>query len=264
MSDHYPGTFEGLLALVERLRGPSGCPWDQEQARASMRRYVLEECYELVEAIDSENAERILDELGDVLFHLALQVQFGKELGEFTEEQVMGRQIEKLVRRHPHVFGDSQASNAREVEAQWQVLKQREREDGGASLLGEVPRAMPALSYAHAIQERAARVGFGWDDVGGVIDKVREELDELQSAETPAAREAELGDVMFALVNLGRWLGIDAESAVRTAGSRFRDRFTMMERLSGDRGLPFEGLSLAEREALWQEAKGILEQAGPG
>ena len=253
----YPSTFDGLLNLVRRLRSTTGCPWDREQTPQSMKRYILEECYELLEAIDEGDASKLAGELGDVLFHMAFQVQLGKEEGALTEEMVFQAVINKLTRRHPHVFGKTQVSDAREVEYNWHVIKRGEQADGESSILGGVPRAMPALSYAQAIQERAARAGFDWEDVQGVIQKVREELDEFQMAPSPGEREEELGDILFSLVNVGRWLKADTEAALHRTGKRFRRRFTLMEKLSRERGVAFESLPLAEKEALWQEAKGI-------
>ena len=257
-SEQFSGTFDGLLALVERLRSPSGCPWDREQTRDSMKRHLLEECHELIEAIEADKPELMVEELGDVLFHLAFQIHLGKESGESTEGEVFRKSIDKLVRRHPHVFGSDTVSDAREVEARWNAHKREEQADGSASVVDGVPKGLPALAYAQSIQERAAWSGFDWEDVRGVVEKVREELDELQQARTPEEREAELGDVLFAIVNVGRWLGTDADGALRQASARFRDRFVSMEEISRKRGLSFDGLSLAEKEELWQEAKRLL------
>jgi MazG family protein len=225
-----------------------------------MRRYLLEECYELLEAIDGGDPKGTVEELGDVLFHLAFQVRLGIEEGTFTDEQVFRDVIDKLVRRHPHVFGESRVSSARQVESNWHAIKRQEHKDREASVLDGVPKEMPALSYAQAIQERAARAGFDWEDVRGVVKKVREELDELQAARSPAEVEAELGDLLFSLVALGRWLGADAEGAVRGAGVRFRRRFSAVEKLSAERGVSVEGLATADKEELWREAKGLLDE----
>ena len=256
-SPQYPSTFDGLLKLVERLRGPEGCPWDKEQTPDSMRRYIMEECYELLEAIDEGDATKLVEELGDVLFHLAFQIQLGIEKEALTEEQAFRTVIEKLVRRHPHVFGDAQASDPRQIESNWQVIKRAERATPEASILDGVPTALPALSYAQALQERAAWAGFDWENQQGVLEKVSEELDELQSAQSPEEKEAELGDLLFSIVNVGRWLDLDAESALRGADARFRRRFGLMEQLNKEKGVSFEGLTLDEKEALWQEAKGL-------
>ena len=256
-SPRYPSTFDGLLELVARLRGQDGCPWDKEQTRDSMKRYLLEECYELIEAIDERNTGKLVEELGDVLFHMASQVQMGVEDGALTGGQVFQTVNDKLVRRHPHVFGDARVSSAREVESRWHDIKQSEAADTTASVLEGIPTVLPALSYAQLLQERAARAGFDWEDVEGVVQKVVEELDELGKASTADEREREMGDVLFSLVNLCRWLGMDAEGSLRGADARFRRRFELMEGLSVERGRPFDALAMEEREALWQEAKGL-------
>lgn len=222
-----------------------------------MTRYIREECFELIEAIDAGEPGAIVEELGDMLFHLAFQVHVGRESSEFGAEQVFQAVIDKLVARHPHVFGDAEAADAKEVESRWQALKRQER-PGDGSLMDGVPKTLPALSYAQSIQERAAGVGFDWDDVREVTRKVREELDELERAATREEQEAEFGDVLFALVNVGRWLGIDAESTLRGSDERFLERFALMERLSRDRGVSFDSLPLADKEPLWQEAKRLL------
>ena len=255
----FPTTFDGLMRLVARLRGPDGCPWDEEQTRRSMGRYVLEECYELLEAIDEGDAEDMAEEIGDVMFHLAFQIQLGKEEGAFDEARVLRAIIDKLTRRHPHVFGDTEVSGAREVHDNWQVLKRAEHGGAELSALAGVPREMPALSHAQAIQERAAGVGFDWEDAGGVLQKVAEELAELEGAGSQEEKEAELGDVLFSIVNASRWMGIDAEGALRRASTRFRRRFAHMERLGRERGSPFAGLTLDQKEALWEEAKRLTD-----
>ncbi|MCI0438371.1 MAG: nucleoside triphosphate pyrophosphohydrolase [Chloroflexi bacterium] len=257
--DQFPHSYEGLLQLIERLRGPDGCPWDREQTRESLKRQLIEECYELVEAIEENDVAKLVEEIGDVLFHLIFQIRIGEEKGEFTNEQVMGALIEKLVRRHPHVFGDVKVKDSDEVLANWQVIKQAEKMDGPgeASLLDGIPRQTPSLMYAQEIHKRAARVGFDWNDFQGVLDKVAEELEELENTQSDEEREQEFGDLMLMMVNAARWLGVDAESALRKANAKFYRRFAAMERLSRERGLSFPDLSLDEKEALWQEAKGF-------
>ena len=252
--EHFPSTYEGLLRLVERLRGPDGCPWDREHTHRSLTRGLLEECYELIEAIEQDDAPKLVEELGDVLFHVLLQVQIGKEAGEFTPQKLYEALIDKLARRHPHVFGDVQVADAREVEANWDLLKRREKGAAEASMLDGVPRHMPALLQAQEIQSRAARAGFDWEDVKGVLDKVGEELAGARSEEE---REWELGDLLFSVVNTTRWLGADAERALRQANARFRQRFGTMERLAREQGLSFPDLALTEQDALWQEAKAL-------
>ena len=251
-------TFDGLLELAGQLRGPDGCPWDREQTRSSMKRYVLEECYELLEALDSEDADGMIEELGDVLFQYAFLIQLGKEDGTVNQERVFSTVIDKLTRRHPHVFGDAEVSNSKEVESNWNDLKLQERSGSQNSILDGIPKSMPALSYSHTIQERVSRSGFEWDDINGVLSDVREELDELEEAESRGRMVDELGDVLFALVNLSRWLEADAEDVLRRANDRFRTRFATMERLSVERGTEFRELPMEEKDALWEEAKRLL------
>ena len=252
----FPPTFAGLQALVARLRGPEGCPWDREQTGASMRHFVLEETYELLEAIEGGEAGALAEELGDVMFHLVFQVHMAKEEGCFDEAAVFQAVIQKLVRRHPHVFGERKASGAQEVLDSWQDLKRAEKgEEDESSILDGVPKSLPALAQAHAIQQRAAGVGFDWEDAGGVLDKVAEELAELAEVEDEDARERELGDLLFSVVNAARWMDIDSEAALRAADERFRQRFATMERLGRERGVELKSLDLDAKEALWQEAK---------
>ena len=251
-----PSTFEGLVALVARLRAPDGCPWDRDQTHASLRRALLEECYEALEALDAGDSAALAEELGDVLVHVAFHCQMAAETGDFTARTVLQGAIEKLVRRHPHVFADAQVQSVQDVEEQWEALKREERR-GGSALEG-APRSMPALAYCQTISRRAARAGFEWPDLSGVLDKLREELDELQAAQTDAEREHEMGDVLFSLANVARWIGVDAESALRSANLRFSRRFAHMEEASRRRSVAFESLSPEAKEALWQQAKADL------
>ena len=202
--ESYPSSFDGLLEILARLRGPDGCPWDREQTRHSLKRQLVEEVYELLEAIDRDDADLMAEELGDVLLHLAYQLRMGEEAGDFRSTEVFAKLVEKLVRRHPHVFGGATARDARDVEASWEAIKRRERaetQDEDASMLQGVPKGMPSLAYAQTIQVRAARTGFDWDDYEGVLEKVSEELRELAETETEPDRERELGDLLFSLVN---------------------------------------------------------------
>ena len=251
----FPSSFEGIQQLVATLRSPGGCPWDREQSADSLKHLFLEECYELVEAIEEGDVEKIAEELGDVLFHGASQIQIAEEQGDFSGSDVFQQVIEKLVRRHPHVFGDDVMENAEEAVPRWDEIKRQEMAGTDRSILDGVPKAMPAMGYAQAVQGRAARRGFDWDDYAGVLEKVAEELRELEEVENDDAREMELGDVLFSVVNASRWMGIEAETALRKSNRRFYSRFTTMERLARDRSLDFESLSLDEKEDLWQEAK---------
>ena len=251
----FPSSFEGVQRLVATLRSPDGCPWDREQSADSLKHLFLEECYELVEAIEEGDVEKIAEELGDVLFHGASQIQIAEERGDFSGADVFREVIDKLVRRHPHVFGDVVLEDAEEAVPRWDQIKRQEMAGTDRSILDGVPKAMPAMGYAQAVQGRAARMGFDWDDYAGVLDKMVEELRELEEAESDDDREMELGDLLFSLVNTSRWLGIEAETALRLANRRFYSRFTTMERLARSRGLDFESLSLDAKEELWQEAK---------
>ena len=257
-NDNFPSTFDGLLYLVERLRGPLGCAWDREQTRESMTKHIREECFELIDAIYESDTQAIIEELGDVFFHLTFQLHLVETSSEFGTRDVFKGIINKLIDRHPHVFGDIVTVSAKEIEARWQKIKGSEKSDSD-NIMSGLPKTLPALSYAQLIQERAAAVGFDWDALSDVIEKIYEEFDEFQSATTQKKKESEFGDLLFSLVNLGRWLGFDAEAALRSADMRFLERFSVMERISRERDISFEGLSLNEKESLWQEVKQLLE-----
>lgn len=249
--------FSGLRWVVARLRGPGGCPWDREQTHASLKPYVIEEAYEVLEALDAGDAEKLSDELGDLLLQVVLHAQLAEEAGDFAIEDVLRHITSKLIRRHPHVFGDVHVRDASDVLRNWQQIKREERQglDRPASLLGDIPSHLPALAYALSVQKRAARVGFDWTEMKGVEDKVAEELRELRQAQGQEERLHELGDLLFAVVNLARWLKLDAEEALRQANARFRRRFVKMERLCTERGLELNRLSTAEMDDLWEEVK---------
>ncbi len=254
------GEFQSLIDIVARLRGPGGCPWDAEQTHESLKRNLLEECYETLEAIDDGEPAELADELGDILVQVAFHADIARAAGEFDIADVLTAINRKLIRRHPHVFADGSASDARQVERNWEQLKADERRQAGKpepSAMDSVPAALPALSAAQLIQDRAARFGFDWDDAGGVLDKLVEEIGEFRDAATDEERLDEFGDVLFALVNVARWSGIQAEDALRQANAKFRSRYRVMERLASERGQDFARLSLDEKEALWQEAKGL-------
>ena len=250
-------SFQTLVDIVERLRSPGGCPWDREQTHASLKRNLLEECYEVLEAIDGGTAQALSEELGDILMQVAFHTQIAREAGEFDLADVLARINRKLVRRHPHVFGDAKVTDAREVERNWEKLKEAERSKEGRvkSPVDGIPKDLPALTYAQLMQDRVGRAGFEWDDVSGVLDKVVEEVEELRRAVSHEEKSLELGDLLFTLVNLSRWLNIQAEDALRQANRRFQGRYTTMERLAADRGLDFAQLPLTSKEELWQEAK---------
>lgn len=252
-------SFDTLVDIVAQLRAPDGCPWDKEQTHQSLGQYLLEETYEALEALDQGDMHEFPVELGDVLLQVVLHSQIGSEAGIFSLADVAEAINSKLVRRHPHVFGDVVADTAAEVAANWEVLKSRER--GGASLLEGVPATLPALAYGQRVQDRAANVGFDWEDVDGVLLKIREEIEEYEQASSAEEREAELADVVFSLVNLGRRQGFDMEGALRQSNAKFVERFRMMETIADERGVSFPDMPLAEKDALWNEAKRVLADA---
>jgi len=246
--------FEALVAIIARLRAPGGCPWDRKQTHASLREFILEECYEVLQAIDDENWEALCQELGDLLLQVVLQAQIAAEAGEFEIGDVLNSINTKLIHRHPHVFGSKKIKDAEEVAHNWEALKQEERE-ADISLLASVPKQMPALAYSQEIQRRVAEVGFDWENIDGVIDKLAEEVSEFKQAGTEAQKVREFGDLLFTLVNIARRHGVDSEVALRQANGRFYRRFTYMEELCRQRGLSFDKLSFNEQNALWEEAK---------
>ena len=253
---HFPPTFDGLRQVVSALLGPGGCPWDREQTFDTLKHLFLEECYELVEAIEEGDDAKIAEEMGDVLFHIAFQSKIAEADGRFGMGDVCGGVVDKLVRRHPHVFGDAELESAEDAVPRWDALKRAEMaDDADRSILDGVPKVMPALAYAQAVQGRAARMGFDWDDADGVLQKAVEELGELEAAQSDSEREGELGDLIFSIVNAARWLGVEAETALRGANRKFYSRFIGMERMARERGLDFESLPMSAKEALWQEAK---------
>ncbi len=258
--------LERLLGIMERLRGPDGCPWDREQTLASLRPYVLEETYEVLEAMDSGDDRAHCEELGDLLLQIVCQAQLAKEERTFDFADVAEAISNKLVSRHPHVFGDAQVKDAEGVLRQWSALKREEKKakGGGESVLEGVPREMPALARADRLTEKASRVGFDWPDAGGARAKLAEELGELDRALEAGdadALEHELGDVLFAAANLGRKLGIPPEEALRGAVSRFIARFGHVVRVLARRRVPHGVATLAQMDALWDEAKALERQA---
>ncbi len=246
--------FDTLVGIVAKLRAPDGCPWDREQTHATLRGSLLEECYEVLEALDEGDAEKLGNELGDLLMQVVLHAQIAAEAGEFELADVIKNISSKLINRHPHVFGSLEVKDASEVLVNWEALKKEERGDE-VSMLDHVPRQMPALSYSQDIQARVARVGFDWEDVDGVIDKLAEEVGEFKRADSQERKEQEFGDLLFTLANIARRLGVDSESALRQANQKFYRRFAYMETLCRQRGLDLSRLSFAEQNALWEEAK---------
>jgi tetrapyrrole methylase family protein/MazG family protein len=253
-------SFESLQEITAHLRAPEGCPWDQKQTTQSMRPHLMEEAYELLAALDASDPAKIQEELGDLLLVLSMLLQIGSEEGDFDSAAAIRGISAKLIHRHPHVFGDVQVSGEEAVLVNWERLKAQERAANGQqekSLLDGVSIALPALTQAQEYQDRAARVGFDWNEIGGVIDKVHEEVAEIQAASGVDERAAELGDLFFALVNLARWHKIDAESALRAANERFRTRFAWVEKSARAQGRQLNDMTLVEMDALWEEAKGL-------
>ena len=251
-------SFESFQEIVAHLRAPDGCPWDREQTHESLRTHLLEESYEVIQAIDAGDASSVREELGDLLLQVVLHAQIASEAGEFSTIDVIQSIQEKIIRRHPHVFGSLRLEGVDGVLQNWEKLKEAERKAGGQTgrgLLDGVPLALPALSQAQEYQDRAARVGFDWPAVEGVLDKISEEIGEVQRAVDPPELAAELGDLLFALVNLARWKKVDAESALREANQRFKRRFAVVEQGARVQRRALSSLSLDEMESLWQEAK---------
>jgi len=250
--------FSALVDIIARLRAPDGCPWDRKQTHASLRENLLAECYEVLEALDEGDSTKLCDELGDLLMQIVLHAQIAGEAGEFGLGEVVANINTKLIHRHPHIFGSKKVRDAEEVALNWEVLKGEEREPG-ASVLESVPRQMPALGYSQEIQRRAAHLGFDWEDDGGVIDKLAEEVGEFQQADTEERKAEEFGDLLFTLANIARRMGTDLEAALREANGRFYKRFTYMEDACRQRGLNLGELSFDEQNKLWEEAKKRVE-----
>ncbi|MEE2700928.1 MAG: nucleoside triphosphate pyrophosphohydrolase [Chloroflexota bacterium] len=251
--------FARLVDLMAILRSPEGCPWDREQTHQSLKRNLLEETYEVLEAIDGDTAHLLTEELGDVLLQIMFHSQIASESRTFDIVDVIEAIRSKLVRRHPHVFGETKMTDTKEVEDNWEKLKRQERANSQelTSLLGNLPLQMPALAYSQLMQDRASRSGFDWDTVEGVLDKVVEELEEIDQAATQEEKSAEFGDLLFTIVNAGRWLGVQTEDALRLSNARFYRRFMAMERIASEQGTAFETLSLEKKDRLWGKVKAI-------
>ncbi|MGH7307795.1 MAG: nucleoside triphosphate pyrophosphohydrolase [Candidatus Rokuibacteriota bacterium] len=253
-----PGTlFNRLIEIMARLRAPGGCPWDREQTSTSLKPYLIEEAYEVLEALESTDRSHLVEELGDLLFQVIFHAQIAGELGEFTMADVLARLVDKMVSRHPHVFGDASVTTAEEALSQWERLKRSEAGAGQRrSVLDGVPRALPALLRAQRLQSKASRVGFDWPDAVAAWAKVEEEVRETTAALPDRARFAEeLGDLLFALVNVARLSGLDAEEVLGRASEKFRRRFADMERHLHARGTSVESVSTEELERSWEAVK---------
>ena len=248
-----PADIMPLANVMARLRDPeTGCPWDVQQDFASIAPYTVEEAYEVADAIERDDMAGLRDELGDLLLQVAFHSRMAEQAGHFALQDVIDGITEKMVRRHPHVFGES--SRREDGHAQWEAIKAAERadRDPDPSALAGVATALPALLRAEKLQKRAARTGFDWPDTVGVIAKIEEELEEVRQAGTAEERQEEIGDLLFAVVNLARHLKVDAETALRAANAKFERRFRAMESLAGE---TFAELTLDDKEALWQRAK---------
>lgn len=250
-------SFESFQEIVAHLRAPNGCPWDKEQTHESLRKHLLEESYEVIAAIDSGDFAAMREEFGDLLLQIMLQSQIASEQGEFTVNDVVKGIYDKIIRRHPHVFGDLKLSGVEGVLANWEKLKETERREKKEEkgLLDGVPAALPALSQAQEYQDRAARVGFDWPEIEGVLDKIGEEIREVKEASDTEQFTAELGDLFFALVNLARWKKVDAESALRETNIKFKKRFGYVEQGVKKQGRNLSDMKLEEMDVLWNEAK---------
>jgi tetrapyrrole methylase family protein / MazG family protein len=258
-----------LVEVMARLREPepAGCPWDREQTHETLRRYLLEETYEALDAIDAGDFAALEEELGDLLLQVVFHAQIAREEGLFDLGDVLAGISRKLIRRHPHVFGEDTEQDAQAVLRNWEALKREERkkkDQAERSMLDGVPASMPALSVAQAVQDRAARVGFDWPDVRGVLDKVAEEARELARADSADQRREELGDLLFVLVRLASWLKLDAEDALRAANRKFRARFAAMERAARAEGRTLDQYDAEGLDALWNAAKGVAAGTASG
>jgi tetrapyrrole methylase family protein/MazG family protein len=264
--------FEKLVAVQARLRAPNGCPWDREQTHQTLRTYLIEEAYEVLEALESGNDEKFAEEMGDLLLQIVFHSQIASEEGRFTVAEVIREIHDKMVRRHPHVFGETCAKDSAEVLRNWEQIKAEERRSNAgrvaskagaelaadSSLLDGVSRGLPATLEGFQLTRKAARIGFDWEDVGGVIEKMEEETEELRNAlKTKDERkiEEELGDLLFAAVNLARFLKLDPEIALKKANAKFSGRFRAMEKMARETGREFKDLPRDEMEALWNVSK---------
>lgn len=248
--------LDGIHHVVWRLNAPDGCPWDREQTHDSLRPHLLEEAYEALEAIDLGDPDKLAEELGDVLLQVLMHAEVGAREGTFTLGDVTEHITRKLIRRHPHVFGDTTATSAGEVQQNWDALKKQERPDG--SILDGVPATLPALAASQSIQGRARRIGFDWPDVGGILEKLSEELEEFSSAPDAANREEEFGDILFVLACVAEHYGLDSEQALRMANGKFRKRFGLMEGYAREAGRELKDMTIDDMNELWDRAKAEL------
>ncbi|ADI00911.1 MAG TPA: nucleoside triphosphate pyrophosphohydrolase [Syntrophothermus lipocalidus] len=248
--DKYP--LDELVEVMDRLLGPGGCPWDREQTHASLTRYLIEEAYEVVDAIWQKDMDKLKEELGDVLLQVVFHSALARREEAFDINDVIKGVTEKMINRHPHVFGSMNLSTSSEVLDRWEGFKEKE---GKKRVLEGIPKSLPALMRAEKLQSKAARVGFDWPDVEGALQKVAEEVRELAEAKEPENVAAEMGDILFAVVNVARFLGVDPEEALQKTNNKFEDRFRYIEDNLVQQGKAWSEVSLEEMDALWEEAK---------
>lgn len=251
--------FFRTVEIMRKLRSPGGCPWDREQTTESLKPYLIEEAYEVLEAIDKGEPEKLKEELGDILLQAVFHSQIASEKDNFSIEDVLLFLNEKLIRRHPHVFDDMKLDSAKEVLANWEEIKQKEDNNRGSeSVLSGIPKSLPALLLAYTLQKRAARVGFDWDDAEGAFEKLREEFGEFKEALSSVSSEAaedELGDILFSMVNAARFYNLHPEEALKKTCCKFIRRFRFIEESAKNSGKKIEDMTLAEMDSLWDEAK---------
>lgn len=251
-------SLDTLREILLKLRSPGGCPWDRRQKKEDLLRYLLEEAYEAADAVAGNNPGEAREELGDLLFQILFLIRIYEETGAFTFQDVLREITEKMIRRHPHVFGDTPVDSVEEVKLNWQAIKAREKKDVKRGFFDGIPRSMPALGRARAVTERASAVGFDWKDKKDVLQKVREELGELERAmaeESLLETKEEWGDLLFALVNLSRFIAVDGEEALKSATDKFIRRFLKIEDALRNRGGNLQSASLEEMDALWDHFK---------
>lgn len=259
LKDKY--NIDDLVAIIKVLRAPGGCPWDREQTHESIKKNFIEETYEVVEAINKQSTDMLREELGDVLLQIVLHSEMESENGNFSFDDVVNDIVQKLVVRHPHVFGEVVANNTAEALNSWDAvkLKTKGQKNQTESMLS-VPRELPALMRAQKIQHKAAKIGFDWDNVGGAVDKLYEEIDELKTAMEQGKRfdiEDEFGDVLFSCVNIARFIDVDSEEALTASTDKFMSRFSLVEQMASEQGIDMKSSSIEELDRLWNKAKKI-------
>ena len=259
LKDKY--NIDDLVAIIKVLRAPGGCPWDREQTHESIKKNFIEETYEVVEAINKQSTDMLREELGDVLLQIVLHSEMESENGNFSFDDVVNDIVQKLVVRHPHVFGEVVANNTAEALNSWDALKLKTKgQKNQTESMLSVPRELPALMRAQKIQHKAAKIGFDWDNVGGAVDKLYEEIDELKTAMEQGKRfdiEDEFGDVLFSCVNIARFIDVDSEEALTASTDKFMSRFSLVEQMASEQGIDMKSSSIEELDRLWDKAKKI-------